>query len=132
MTTPTNIREREEKCKCCGGDIKIRNPKGYCDHLYYPENCNGKCNQKVEEWEEKAVGKNVHSVYVFCYECKTDGINFPLERKCGNCGSMDTMTYYDRETITNLLAEQRRQFAKKINDNSIGGIVKEKDILKDI
>lgn len=23
----------------CGGEIKIRNPKGYCDHLYYPENC---------------------------------------------------------------------------------------------
>jgi hypothetical protein len=26
-------------CKHCGGDIRIRNPKGYCDHLYYPENC---------------------------------------------------------------------------------------------
>ena len=26
-------------CKHCGGDIGIRNPKGYCDHLYYPENC---------------------------------------------------------------------------------------------
>lgn len=27
-------------CLHCGGDIRIRNPKGYCDHLYYPENCN--------------------------------------------------------------------------------------------
>jgi hypothetical protein len=26
-------------CKHCGGDIRIRNPKGFCDHLYYPENC---------------------------------------------------------------------------------------------
>lgn len=26
-------------CKHCGGDIRIRNPKGYCDHLYYPDNC---------------------------------------------------------------------------------------------
>ena len=33
----------EEKYKCCGGDIKVRNPKGYCDHLYYPENCDGNC-----------------------------------------------------------------------------------------
>ena len=27
------------KCKHCGGDVEIRNPKGYCDHLYYPEAC---------------------------------------------------------------------------------------------
>ena len=26
-------------CEHCGGDIEIRNPSGYCDHLYYPENC---------------------------------------------------------------------------------------------
>jgi len=26
-------------CKHCGYDIAIRNPSGYCDHLYYPENC---------------------------------------------------------------------------------------------
>jgi len=26
-------------CEHCGGEIAIRNPKGYCDHLYYPENC---------------------------------------------------------------------------------------------
>jgi hypothetical protein len=26
-------------CPHCGGDIMIRNPKGYCDHLYYPEYC---------------------------------------------------------------------------------------------
>jgi len=26
-------------CAHCGGDIRIRNPKGFCDHLYYPENC---------------------------------------------------------------------------------------------
>ena len=26
-------------CKHCGMDIRIRNPSGYCDHLYYPDNC---------------------------------------------------------------------------------------------
>lgn len=26
-------------CKNCKEPIAIRNPSGYCDHLYYPENC---------------------------------------------------------------------------------------------
>lgn len=26
-------------CFHCGGEVEIRNPKGFCDHLYYPENC---------------------------------------------------------------------------------------------
>jgi hypothetical protein len=26
-------------CPHCGGDVATRNPKGFCDHLYYPENC---------------------------------------------------------------------------------------------
>jgi hypothetical protein len=26
-------------CEHCGMDTAIRNPSGYCDHLYYPEYC---------------------------------------------------------------------------------------------
>lgn len=26
-------------CEHCEGDIEIRNPMGYCDHLYYPDCC---------------------------------------------------------------------------------------------
>lgn len=26
-------------CKHCGGNISIRNPSGYCDHLYHPDAC---------------------------------------------------------------------------------------------
>lgn len=26
-------------CEHCDGDKEIRNPKGFCDHLRYPENC---------------------------------------------------------------------------------------------
>jgi len=37
------------KCKYCGGDIEIRNPTGHCDHLYYPENCEGYKNESFEE-----------------------------------------------------------------------------------
>lgn len=67
----------------------------------------------IEDWEKNAVGKNVHSVYVFCFECRTDGINFPLERKCGNCGSMETTTYYDRETIGILIQQARLDAARE-------------------
>lgn len=36
--TPEKIPE-QFICKHCKGDIRIRNPKGNCDHLHYPENC---------------------------------------------------------------------------------------------
>jgi len=38
-------REQSGICQHCLGEIKIRNPKGYCDHLYYPENCST-CKQR--------------------------------------------------------------------------------------
>ena len=28
----------ERLCKHCGGEVRIRNPTGKCDHLYWPEN----------------------------------------------------------------------------------------------
>ena len=31
------IYEKEGICPDCAGLIKIRNPTGKCDHLYYPE-----------------------------------------------------------------------------------------------
>lgn len=50
MKTPKNTKSEEIKqqvtkvgviniCSHCKGDIAVRNPSGYCDHLYYPENC---------------------------------------------------------------------------------------------
>jgi len=46
--------KEEQICLCCKGLVKIRNPKGYCDHLKYPEYCNGKCKppMKKEEIDE--------------------------------------------------------------------------------
>jgi len=29
----------QERCTHCGELVCLRNPSGYCDHLYYPENC---------------------------------------------------------------------------------------------
>lgn len=57
-------------------------------------------------------GKNLHSVYTHCYECKMWGVNFPNDDVCGNCNSTDTMTYYDSETIK----KQLREVASKAFD----------------
>jgi len=32
-------QRKERKCKHCKMDKSIRNPSGYCDHLYYPDSC---------------------------------------------------------------------------------------------
>ncbi len=35
------LKEQPNKiCKHCQEPIALRNPSGYCDHLYYPDNCN--------------------------------------------------------------------------------------------
>lgn len=54
-------------------------------------------------------GKNKHSVYTRCNECKTFGICFPQDDKCGNCGSNDTMQYWDAETISSELEQLQRE-----------------------
>lgn len=35
---------KADLCPHCGGDKALRNPSGFCDHLYYPENC-AVCNK---------------------------------------------------------------------------------------
>lgn len=44
--------DKTQKCKHCGGDLKVMNPTGKCNHLYYPENCkickNGKCPKTLK------------------------------------------------------------------------------------
>lgn len=39
-------------CEHCGGDLKIRNPMGICDHLYYPEYCEI-CSKREQERKKK-------------------------------------------------------------------------------
>lgn len=53
----------------------------------------------LSQIEKELVGKNIHSVYLRCNECKLFGVPMPLDRICGNCGSKDTIVYYDSETI---------------------------------
>jgi rRNA maturation endonuclease Nob1 len=50
-------------------------------------------------WEQKLIGKNIHSVFTWCKDCHSEGVNIPLNDECGNCGSKNTVRYYDKETI---------------------------------
>ena len=58
-------------------------------------------------FQEKIIGKNVHSVYIHCLSCRMWGIGDVLEKQCGNCGNcsnqLDCIIYYDAETIHNYL-----------------------------
>jgi hypothetical protein len=50
-------------------------------------------------WEKELVGKNIHSVFTWCKDCGMEGCNIPFNDECGNCGSKNTVRYYDKETI---------------------------------
>lgn len=60
---------------------------------------------RIFEFEKMIVGKNVHTIFTVCPQCFNHGVNLPLDKICGNCGFTETMTYYDAETINNLLIE---------------------------
>lgn len=38
-TSDGRPRRHVKLCGHCGMDIAIRNPSGFCDHLYYPDCC---------------------------------------------------------------------------------------------
>ena len=50
-------------------------------------------------WEHKLIGKNKHTVFTWCKDCHSEGVNIPFNDECGNCGSKNTVRYYDKETI---------------------------------
>ncbi len=56
----------------------------------------------VTAWEHKLIGKNIHSVFTWCKDCRMRGCNVPFNDECGNCGSKNTVRYYDKETIDQL------------------------------
>lgn len=51
----TDLPKDEMFCPHCDGDIAIRDPSGYCDHLYYPDNCE-EC-KKLQSGEKPIVIK---------------------------------------------------------------------------
>ncbi len=46
----------EKICQHCGYPIELRNPSGFCDHLYYPDSCEvckGKASSGFQNIREK-------------------------------------------------------------------------------
>lgn len=39
MNKVDNTQMNKQICPHCKMDISIRNPSGFCDHLYYPDSC---------------------------------------------------------------------------------------------
>lgn len=92
-------------------DYSSRNDKYHSDILY---DRGYNINQLVSDgylelaeepfqWQKDLVGKNKHSVYCWCPECQSFGINMPLQTVCGNCGYPKCTTYYDVHTINDNL-----------------------------
>lgn len=46
-------------CNHCGGLISIANPKGFCNHVYYPDNCDV-CKKEKEKNQKK---EKIYTVY---------------------------------------------------------------------
>lgn len=88
----------------------------YCGRCHHLCDKSGNClypipspaHQGFYEWEKNIVDKNKHSVYSRCPHSLGMGINFPLDTVCGNCGKDGCITYYDAETIDELLTAQRK------------------------
>ena len=54
MMEATNAFKEINTCEHCHEPINIRNGKGYCDHLYYPSNCDiCMLLERVKELERK-------------------------------------------------------------------------------
>lgn len=60
-------------------------------------------------FQKDLVGNNKRTVYCYCPQCKSFGVNTPLEMTCGNCGYTKTVTYYDAETINDYLEAYKNQ-----------------------
>jgi len=58
-----------------------------------------KIEKEPYEWQKELVGKNKNTVYSWCPQCLSFGVNFPLDNECGNCGWKETITFYDANTI---------------------------------
>jgi len=96
-------------CKHCKRDVSMRNPSGFCDHLYYPNYCDI-CSGKREDWEKEFdnVWLNPNNTFLRW------GIYFKGKEKIGRALKRDIGDYV-KVIIRSLLARQREEL---INRNS--------------
>jgi hypothetical protein len=111
-------------CSHCGRDKRIRNPSGYCDHLYYPDSC--KICQRMETKEpgvekEPKVGEvDLIRQYLdryFCENCNTAG---GCKVDCPNYGkAYDKLKSLIDSSRESAKREAVKDFARKLLKNSI-------------
>ena len=102
-------------CQHCKGDLVIRNPKGFCDHLYYPKNCEvcRKDKKMKPDWED-ILGN-------FVLGTKNDGTDYLIK--------YDEFLYPRLKSfISDLLAKQEEQH--KMERDYI--VVKDRKVAKDL
>lgn len=58
-----------------------------------------KCHQLERIVLQQDTANLSNSIYTRCNDCRTFGICFPHDRKCGNCGSCDVVRYYPETAI---------------------------------
>lgn len=101
--SPT-LEPTEGVCKCCGMFIAVRNPSGYCDHLYYPENCNGKCQPPIEK-------ENLATGGISCGSFVKGSSQPPTEEKgCVKHKGRACFHNPQRDTVERLYGETREQY----------------------
>ena len=61
--------------------------------------------EEIKTLEDK-LGENCkHSVLTVCWDCNRNGTNMPKDTECGNCGSNNTIRYYDIDTIREVIKQ---------------------------
>ena len=55
-----------------------------------------------------------HSIYTRCGDCNAWGTNLPREKKCGNCGSMNTVVYYPEEMFGTMVVAKKVSFLVRL------------------
>lgn len=56
------------------------------------------------------------SLYMRCNECQSFGTPMQGNTECGNCGSSDTVWYYDHDTVISALEGQREGCLKSAKE----------------
>jgi len=87
--------EAIKKCEHCGGNLAIANPSGYCNHVYYPENC--KICEKRERADEPTDAKTIEKLKEFIKkELEAHNCNDFRDTKCMKCVRNDVLRDIER------------------------------------
>jgi hypothetical protein len=66
-------------CSHCKGDIAIRNPSGFCDHLHYPENCPVCSMNEHAEWLDITIDAVQKALWALASAPKIESFNTVLQ-----------------------------------------------------